>query len=131
MAVNHLIFQGHLVADPEVGTTSSGKAYANFRLAWNKKIRENESKAFIECKTFDERATFIGQWFKKGNEMIAEGELRTEEWTTQDGQRRNKLVLMVTAAHFTGKRQDSQQAPAQAPAAAPAGTPVETDELPF
>lgn len=135
MAVNHLVFQGRFVDDPKFGDTSGGTRYANFRLAWSEKYKDQETKCFLECKAFGGTAQFIEKYMnKKGQEIIAEGKLTTAEWQTQDGQKRSKIVLMVSNVHFSGKKEDggTGSAPAQAPTADPSGmTPVDTEELPF
>ena len=126
--VNHLVFQGRLVADPTFGTTNGGMDYVNFRLAWSEKYKEKENKCFLECKAFGATAKFVSAYFKKGQEMVSEGKLNTDEWTTDDGQKRSKIVLMVSGVHFCGKKQEN----GEAASAEPSGyTPVETESLPF
>ena len=132
MAVNHLVFQGRLVEEPKFGTTTGGTEYANFRMAWSEKYKEKETKCFIECKAFGGTAGFMQKFLNsRGQELLAEGKLATEEWE-KDGQKRSKIVLMVSGVHFCGKKQDST-APAQAePAVQPDLTPVDVDDqLPF
>lgn len=132
MAVNHLTYQGRLVAEPAFGDTNGGTRYANFRLAWSKKFGERESKCFLECKAFSKTAEFMENYMHtKGQEIVVEGELNTEEWE-KEGQKRSKIVLVVTAAHFSGKKSEGQsETTADAPANSAGFTAVETDELPF
>lgn len=130
MALNHMVLQGRTVADVVAGQTPSGVDYANFRLAWNEKYKEKETKCFIDCKAFSGTARFIGQYMKaKGTEMIVEGKLTTEEWEN-DGQKRSKNVLLVSNVHFCGKRQDGGTSGSGD--VIPNMTPVNVDgELPF
>ena len=124
--VNHLVFHGRMVADPELNETLGGTKVVNFRTAWNEKYKERETKCFLECKAFGTLAEFIGSHFRKGQELIVEGKLTTEEWE-KDGQKRSKIVLSVSSAHFCGSKKDGgndQGVPVNM-------TPVETDELPF
>lgn len=128
--VNHLVMQGRLVEDPTIGQTNSGTDYANFRIAWSEKYKEKETRCFIECKAFNGTAKFIGQYFKKGQEIIVEGKLNTEEWE-KDGQKRSKIALIVSNVHFSGSKKDGGTAEA-APAQESAGyTPVDSEQLPF
>ena len=134
MAVNHTVLQGHMVADPELKDTNNGTKVVNFRVAWSEKYKERETKCFLECKAFSGTAEFVCNYFRKGQELTVEGKLTTEEWTTQDGQKRSKIVLVADRVHFCGKKQDGAETggsePAQeAPVAA--AVPVDTDELPF
>lgn len=127
--VNHLCLQGRLVADPELKDTNNGTKVVNFRVAWSEKFRERENKLFLECKAFSGLAEHIAKYFVKGQEIAIEGKLNTEEWE-KDGQKRSKIVLMVSDTHFCGKKESGTTAPA--PAKDPSGgTPVETEELPF
>lgn len=133
--VNHLVFQGRLVDDPKFGTTNSGTEFANFRMVWSRKYKEKETKCFLECKAFSGTAKFMQNYMnRKGQELIAEGEMTTEEWD-QDGQKRSKNVFVVSGVHFSGKKPDGETASAQAgntdSAAQLNMTEVETDELPF
>lgn len=128
MAVNHLTYQGRLVADPELRETNSGAKVVNFRVAWSEKYRDKENKCFLECKAFSALAEHICKYFVKGQEIAVEGKLNTEEWTGQDGQKRSKVVLIVSDAHFCGKKQDNSTAPAQESGGY---TQVETEGLPF
>ena len=127
MAVNSTILQGRLVDAPTFGQTNSGVEYANFRMAWSKKVHERESKLYLDCKAFAGVATLMKNYMHtKGQEIAVEGELNTDEWTAQDGQKRSKIALLVDRVHFCGKRQDGS-----APAEAGGFTAVETDEMPF
>lgn len=134
MALNHLAFQGRFVEDPKFGDTKSGTRYANFRLAWSEKYKEQETKCFLEGKAFGSTAQFMEKYMnRKGQEILVEGKLTTDEWTNDDGQKRSKMVLMVQGVHFCGKKADGETGTATAAPAAEQGgfTAVETDELPF
>lgn len=136
MAVNHTVLQGRMVADPELKDTNNGAKVVNFRVAWSEKYKERETKCYLECKAFSGTAEFVCNYFRKGQELTVEGKLTTEEWATQDGQKRSKNVLVVDRVHFCGKKQDGNDTgssePAQAVPAASAAMPVDMDgELPF
>jgi single-strand DNA-binding protein len=123
--VNSMVLQGRLVDVPTFGDTNSGTRYANFRLAWSEKYKDKETKCFLDCKAFGGTAQFMEKYMNtKGQEILAEGKLNTEEWE-KDGQKRSKIALIVSATHFCGKKDggstDNTPVPQQ----------VETDELPF
>lgn len=130
--LNHLVLHGRIVKDPTFGDTSAGNRYANFRIAWSEKYKEKETKLFLDCKAFSGTAQFMEKYMnRQGQELIVEGKLNTEEWDAQDGQKRSKIVMVVSTVHFCGKKQDNADVPTEQ--AAPSGgfTAVETDELPF
>lgn len=105
--LNHSELQGRFVANPELNETNSGTKVCNFRIAWSEKYRERETKCFLECKSFGAQAEFIASRFAKGNEVVVEGKLTTEEWE-KDGQKRSKNVLLLDKIHFCGKKEGSQ-----------------------
>ena len=102
MAVNHLVYQGRFVDDPRFGQTNNGTDFANFRLAWSEKYKDRENKCFLECKAFGGVAQFMNKYMnKKGQEILVEGKLNTDEWGEGD-QKKSKIVLVVDTAHFCG-----------------------------
>ena len=124
--LNHTTIQGRLVDNPAVGKTNSDTDYANFRIAWSEKYKDKENKCFLECTAFSAQADFISKYFLKGQEILVEGKLNTEEWETQDGQKRSKTVLLVNNVHFCGKKQNDTGS------VQPNMTPVDPgDNLPF
>lgn len=138
MAVNKTIYQGRLTKQPELKTTQSGINHMDFTLAWNKKYKEQEKKCFLPCKAWRYDAEFINKNFGKGQEMVVVGELGTEEWTDNDGNKRSRIVLNVEEVNFAGgSKQDSQQSTSQPSQPAQAdpngGTSIEVPEgdLPF
>jgi single-strand DNA-binding protein len=130
--LNHVTIQGRLVEDAKCGQTNGGVDFANFRIAWSEKYKEKENKCFLECKAFNAKAKFISDYMsRKGQELVAEGKLMTEQWESE-GQKRSKVVLMVSDVHFCGKKDSGTQVSAPAQEAQGGGfTAVETDELPF
>ena len=124
--MNHLSLQGRMVADPELKDTNSGAKVVNFRVAWSEKYKDRENRLFLECKAFSALAEHVVKYFVKGQEIAVEGKLETEEWKSQDGQNRSKIVLMVSSVHFCGKKQEGGTSPA-----APEGYTQTEEALPF
>lgn len=126
--VNCLVMQGRFVADPELKDTNSGVKVANFKIAWSKKIKDRETKCFLECKAFDKQAEHVCKYFRKGQETVVTGELQTEEWE-KDGQKRSKIVLVIGTVHFCGKKEDNPGGESVVPNMTPVNVP--DDQLPF
>jgi len=131
--LNHVTLQGRFTKDPEFRTTDGGTACVNFRLAWSEKYKDRENKCFVECKAFSTTAEFMQKYMnQKGQEILAEGKLTTEEWDGNDGAKRSKNVLLVSNVHFCGRRQEGSPAAQESSPKQQGGfTAVETDELPF
>lgn len=121
--LNKVTLQGRLTADPELRQTQSGVANVFFTVAWSEKYKEVEKKCFLPCKAWRSTAEFLCKYFKKGQELVVDGKLVTEEWTDKDGAKRSSLVLDVEGLHFCGAKRESDGAPS-APSAATPSAPV-------
>ena len=100
--VNLVILQGRLVKDVELKTTTSGISVVNFTIAWNrKKNDDNEKTLYLDCEAWRGTADLIYKHFKKGNEIIVEGELYTNTYQTENGENRHTIRLNVNQVHFT------------------------------
>ena len=104
--VNKLIYQGRLTADPELKRTQSDVSNMEFTIAWSEKYKESETKCFLRCKAWRNTAEFIDKYFKKGQEIIIEGHMVTEQW--EDGEeKKSRTICVVDKAHFCGSKADS------------------------
>lgn len=104
--VNKLIYQGRLTADPELKRTQSDVPNLEFTIAWSEKYKEAETKCFLRCKAWRNTAEFIGNYFKKGQEIIIEGRMVTEQW--EDGEeKKSRTICVIDKAHFCGSKSDA------------------------
>lgn len=100
--LNNTILQGRLTKDIELKTTTSGISVVNFTIAWNRKINDdNEKTLYLDCEAWRGTADLIYKHFKKGNEIIVEGELYTNTYQTENGENRHTIRLNVNQVHFT------------------------------
>lgn len=106
--VNKTIIQGRLTRDPEVKKTQSGISRLLFKIAWSEKYKETETRCFLLCEAWRQTADFIGNYFRKGQEIIIEGHMVTENWGDNE-----TTFCQVDRANFCGsKATASQEAPA-------------------
>lgn len=137
--INHTAYQGRLTADPELAKTQSGVSRLDFTIAWSDKYKEIETKCFLQCKAWRSTAEFIGKYFRKGQEIVVEGKLNTEEWENNEGKKQSRIILSVESAHFCGPRQNGPTAntgPNQgtyppAKTGSSLDIPASDDDLPF
>lgn len=128
--VNKTILQGRLTKDPELKQTQSGVSMLLFTVAWSERYKETETKCFLLCKAWRQTAEFINTYFSKGQEIVLEGHMVTEEW--KEGE--NVTLCQIDRAHFCGPRTNkAQEGEKPKPAAddfmkLPEG---EQEELPF
>lgn len=100
--VNKIIVQGRLTKDPEK-KEAGGFSFCEFTVAWSDKYKERETKLFLRCKAWRSTADFLEKYFVKGQEIVIEGSLATEEWE-KDGQTQSRTVCNVEKINFCGSK---------------------------
>ncbi len=111
--MNIVILTGRLTADPEVKYTQGGMAIATFSVAVNHSRKDKQTNdwivetSFFNAKAFGSTAERIIKRYGKGDNVLINAELRQEQWTTRDGQKRSTVILNV------GKIEDAAFKPKQ------------------
>ena len=112
-------FVGRLGAEPEMKFFQSGRSVANARLAisWpDAKKDENEKTDWYKVELWNEEAQNFADGAHKGDLVEVIGRVKTEQYTTRDGE--PKVALVIKPETWRVLRQAGQPA-AVAPAAAP------------
>ena len=109
---------GNLGSDPEVRFLGSGTAVCNFNLAVNRpgaRRGDGQQPDWFKVEIWGDQAQAAADTLRKGSRCIVTGRVRTERWTSRDGQERTTTVI----------RADEWRCPdAAAPAAG--GAPAQT-----
>jgi single-strand DNA-binding protein len=129
---NKVILIGNLTRDPELKTSSTGTKVADLRLAisetWrDKNTGENrEVVCYVDVAAWNRTAELCSQFLKKGSPILVEGRLQMDEWTTAQGEKRNKLRVRADVVKFlsTPKRDAPAGAGDSSVAAAAPGAPA-------
>ena len=111
-------------------------AVCSFRVAWSEKYKDHETKLFLSCVAWRTTAEMICKYFRKGKEILVEGQLTNRDYETKDGGKRTVTELTVERVHFCGPKEEA------AGGFRPAGSAVsveaedfteidEQDDLPF
>lgn len=114
---NTLVTVCHLVSDPELRSTPSGKSVCTMRVCVSDK--DARDKAFIDVELWEKSAEIAAQYLKKGREVLINGSLCMSSWE-KDGQKRSKHYIKAQGFKFLntggGKKEDGDQdaAPANA-----------------
>ncbi|MQA06645.1 MAG: single-stranded DNA-binding protein [Streptosporangiales bacterium] len=97
-----LTIVGNLTADPELGFTTTGDAYARFSIASTPRRLDKTTGEWVDGDTLFLRATCwrdqasnIAESLHKGQRVIAVGRLRQSTWTTEEGEKRTSIDLDV------------------------------------
>lgn len=106
--VNKVILHGRIVRDIEL-QEKGGFKYCEPTIAWSEKYKDIEKKCFLRCKAWRATAELLANHFRKGQEIIIEGQLVTEEWE-KDGQKQSRTLCNIDRVHFSGPKQNNDSA---------------------
>ena len=99
--INHSIFYGILVAEPQV-ITCKGKDGDNEMVKLVVMISEprfygrGKFNTFVEVVTFDQPASYSKKHLTKGDRVVVEGKLKQSHWADKLGEGRNQLYLAAS-----------------------------------
>jgi single-strand DNA-binding protein len=129
--LNRVCLAGHLTRDPILRKTGGGTPVADLGLAINENYTDKDGKVvqqvcFPDLVAWGKTATAAAEHLRKGDPVLVDGSLVSEQWETQQGEKRNKLRVRVSRVCFlNGKRtapagNGAGAPPAPGPSAAPA-----------
>lgn len=115
---NKVILLGNLTRDPELRVTPAGQsickiAVATTRVFNDKEGNQREETTYIDIDSFGRQAEVISQYFTKGKPILVEGRLRLDQWETNEGEKRNKLKVMLESFTFVGNKASNENNPEQ------------------
>jgi single-strand DNA-binding protein len=128
--MNHVTLIGRLTRDPELRYTQSGKAFATFTLAVDRKFKKDQQTQadFIPCMAWDKLAEIVGNNLAKGRRVGVEGHLQTRTYDAKDGSKRSAFEVVVNELEFLDAKQQNQGQSQPQPAYQPTLT---DEEIPF
>jgi single-strand DNA-binding protein len=111
---NKVILLGNLTRDPETRVTQNGLTICKLGMAVSRvfSTREGERKeetTFVDIDAFGKQAEVITKYMRKGRALMVEGRLKLDQWETDDGQKRNKLKVVLENFQFVGGRDDNSE----------------------
>lgn len=113
---NTIITLAHLVKDPEIKQTQSGKSVCTMRIC----VSENQAKTkcFIDCEAWDKTAEACAKFMKKGREIMVEGELCMSSWTNKEGATQSRHYIRANKVKFMNSplKKDDGSGPAESQA---------------
>ncbi|MFO0864965.1 MAG: single-stranded DNA-binding protein [Gemmataceae bacterium] len=115
--LNKVMLIGRLTRDPETRMFANGGKVVKFGFAVNNRKKNNQSgqweddPVFLNVEAFNRGETgrsadLIEQNVRKGTQIFIEGHLRLDQWTSQDGQKRSQVTIVVDNFQFLDPRQD-------------------------
>lgn len=106
---NRVILMGNLTRDPQLKYLPNNTAVCEFGLAMNRRFRDrdgnqHEEVCFVDVTAFGRQGETINQYMSKGRQLMLEGRLKYDTWTSQDGGKRSKLSVVLDSFQFVGDR---------------------------
>jgi len=140
--LNKVMLIGRLTRDPEVRMFANGGKVAHFGFAVNNRRKNaqtgqwEDEPCFLDVEAFNrgefgKTADLVEQYLRKGHQAFIEGHLKLDQWTSQDGQKRSKIKIVLDNVQFLEPRSDGGSGPRGSSAprrpAAAGGPPMEDD----
>ena len=110
--MNRIIIKGRLTADPELKyTEANNAAYVHFSVAVDRKFKQEGQPTadFFNLTAWNKTSEFIGNYFKKGQEILVEGRLQNRSWQTETGENRYATDIIVESVEFCGSKKDNSE----------------------
>ncbi len=118
--LNRVMLIGRLTRDPEVKEFSNGGKVAKFGFAVNnrKKNRETgeyeDEPVFVDVEAFNrgdygKLADLCEQYLRKGAQAFIEGHLQLDQWKSQDGEKKQKLKIVLDGVQFLEPKKDRDE----------------------
>ena len=106
--MNKVIMIGRVVADPELRFTQSGKAVAGYKLAVDRRFKQEGQPTadFVPCVAWGSDAEFAAKYLRKGMKIAIEGRLQIRSWD-KDGEKRYATEIIVEQHGFCEKKTES------------------------
>ena len=116
---NKVILAGNATRDPELRYTQSGMAVVELGLAVNEKRKDAQGNwvddvVFVDVTLWGRTAEVAGEYVQKGSAILIEGRLKLDQWTSQSGEKRQKLKVTGDKLVLLGQKPRDGQSQAQA-----------------
>ena len=114
MSMNKILVIGNVGSDPEMRYTPNGTAVTSFSLATNRVYtnasgERKEETEWFTVNAWGREAENSNQYVTKGMKIYAEGRLKTDTWTGNDGQARFRLQINADRILFLDRSGETSQ----------------------
>ena len=133
--LNKVFLAGRLTRDPDLRYTASNVALCKLGLAVSRIFRtkdgeRREETLFINATAWRGTAEFCKERLHKGDPVIIEGRLKSDEWEDKStGQRRTSIEAQVDRLQQLAWPDEGREVPKPEPS--PVDEPVPEDDIPF
>lgn len=128
--MNIVILTGRLTRDPETKALDSGKTVVTFGLAVDRPGKDAGAD-FIDCTAWEKTGEAIAKFFKKGQPIDIQGEIRTRQYTAKDGKKRTAFGVNVGRWEFVKSDKTRNESEAASEATGEEFISTDDKDLPF
>ena len=116
--LNRIIIMGRLTKDPEERKTPSGTAICKFSVAVNRSYKGKdgnkvEETDFFEVDAWGSTGETVGRYFRKGDMILVEGQMRNNNYTDSNGVKHYSMRLNADSISFCGNTSGQNAAQTQ------------------
>lgn len=131
-----VIIVGNVGRDAEMRYTPSGVPVTSFSVAvnrrWNSATGEQQEKTtWFRVTCWRKLAETAGQYVKKGQRILVEGEVEAQAYIDREGTPRGTLELTASNFKFLSARAETSEGPGAGAGVGEEEFPVHEDEIPF
>lgn len=107
--MNLVILKGRLTKSSTLLFGKSGIGYTTINVAVNRFNKDKEDSAdFINCTAFGKTAELIADKFKKGQEILIQGNLKVDVFE-KDDKREYKTSVLIERVEFCGSKKENTE----------------------
>lgn len=109
--INRVVLVGRITRDIELRKTSSGTSNVSFKLACNRKFKqEGQPDAdFINCVVWNKQADNMAKYCYKGMLIGVEGRIQTRNYEDRDGKKIYVAEVISDSVSFLESRNNSEK----------------------
>lgn len=107
--INRVVLIGRMTKDPEIRTTTNGKAVVSFSIAVTKKFKPQDRSPdadFFSVTAWDKTAEYVSSYLGKGRLIAVDGRLQTRKYTGSDGVSREVVDVVADNVHGLDRPKD-------------------------
>jgi len=110
--MNKVILMGRLTADPQVNrNNNNGKetVVTKYSLAVSRRFaKEGEVDVdFFNCTAFGKSAEFAEKYFTKGQQVLIEGRIQTNNYTNKQGEKVYGVQVIIDNQYFADSKREN------------------------
>jgi single-strand DNA-binding protein len=136
--MNKVVLIGRLTADPEIRQTQNGTSVASFRLAVDRRVKQQgqPDADFLPVIVWGKLAeNVVAKYCEKGRQVAVSGRLQTRTWQDTEGRNRYATEIIAEELQLLARPQHSDSAQEPIPEADLSGFTdlgiSEEEDLPF